>query len=123
MASSNGKKAPSRKSLRDKADRLAGAKCRAKAYCELAGMDRVRCGGVFQWAHIVGRANYRLRWEPWNSLCLCAGHHVYYTHHGFEWFQIIADRFPDQYGKILAHRNELFDGDYDRVIEQLQQDR
>lgn len=94
---------------------------RARGVCELGGVDKVRCGGGFQWAHIVGRSNYRLRWELWNALCLCAGHHVYYTHHPWEWQELIREHFPESYELISSHRNELFDGDYDRIIEQLRE--
>lgn len=113
---------PTRKQLRDKADRMAGAMVRGRGYCQFGGLDKVRCGGGLQWAHIVGRSNYRLRWELYNALSLCAGHHVYYTHHPWEWQELIRTHFPDYYDKISAHRNEMFDGDYDRVITTLKEE-
>lgn len=109
-----------RKQLRDKADRLAGNLVRGRGACELGGVDKVRCNQGLQWAHIVGRSNYRLRWERWNALALCSSHHLYYTHRPWEWQELIRERYPDNYELITRHRNELFDGDYDRIIKELQ---
>lgn len=105
----------------EKADGLARQIVRSRGYCQLAGKDRIRCGGVLQWAHIVGRSNYRLRWELWNALCLCAGHHVYYTHHPLEWFEIVALEFPEEWAQIQQHRNEIKRNDLDEVIKELEE--
>lgn len=106
-----------RAKLQDKADKLAGDAVRARGRCELAGKDKVTCNGTLQWAHIVGRANRRLRWEAYNALCLCAGHHIYYTHHPWEWYEIIRAQFPLAYGQIQEHRQETWDKNIEVIIE------
>lgn len=110
---------PTRKNLKAKADKLCGDIVRARGYCELAGKDHIRCSSVLQWCHIVGRANHRLRWELWNALCACSGHHVYYTNHPWEWQDLIREQFPENYELIQTHKNEMWDGFYLSVIERL----
>jgi len=83
----------------------------------MAGKDSIECNGVLQWCHIIGRSNYRLRWEEQNSLCMCAAHHVYYTFNTWVWQEIIREQFPENYDFIEAHRLEQFDKDYSSLIE------
>lgn len=112
---------PTSKQYKKKADDLARAMVRSRGVCELRGKDRVKCNGVLQWAHIVGRGNHRLRWETWNALCLCAGHHVYYTNHPDKWFwDIIPKHFPEQHVLIQKHRHEPFQKNYVEIIENLE---
>lgn len=109
--------------LLDKADKLAGDIVRSRGYCELKGKDTINCGGSLQWAHIIGRGQKRLRHETYNALCLCAGHHVYYTHHPHEWFlDTIPKYFPRQWALIEKHRHEPFTGDYEQIIEKLEKE-
>ncbi len=109
-------KKPSKKAQREKADAIARKACHERGYCEASGKDNVRCGGGIQWAHIIGRSNYRLRWSQRNCLALCAGHHVWYTHHPWEWQELIRSAFPNQYEYINTHRNELWDGNYPTTV-------
>lgn len=102
--------------LKAKADKLAGDHVRARGYCQLGGADHVTCNGNLQWAHIVGRSNHRLRWEEYNALCLCAGHHMWYTYHPYEWVRIIDQEFPEYAAEIEKHRNEIWDKDINAVI-------
>lgn len=93
--------------------------------CKLRGRDHVRCGGALQAAHCFGRGHHAVRHELWNGWPLCAGHHVYYTHHpeawsgylGLEWgmstYQeryraACADVKPD-YAAIEAELKELWE--------------
>jgi hypothetical protein len=77
-------------------DGLARALCRRRGGCEAAGYvapwgHALACKGSLQWAHIVGRAAHRVRWEPWNCFLLCAAHHLYWTHRytEFEVFVVV----------------------------------
>ena len=46
--------------------------------CYFAGRDNVRCSGVLQCNHIIGRINKRLRWDYMNVVPGCSGHNLYY---------------------------------------------
>lgn len=109
----------SRKSLKLKADKLFAQKIRSKEYCQLAGLDRINCSGVLQCMHIVGRANHALRWDSLNALCGCSGHHIFYTAHPTEFAMLIEENFPDRWTYLQANRNEIWDKDIDRVINEL----
>lgn len=114
------KKRTERQKNTDLADDLCRALVRGRGYCEAAGLDKVRCNGMLQWCHIVGRGNKRLRWETWNALCMCQGHHVYYTHHPEEWFlDFIPTHFNEQFKLIQKYRNDKWDKDLDSVINRL----
>lgn len=90
-----------------KADTQASLYYRSKTpYCEAKDKDDIKCGGVLQWAHIMSRGNKRLRYEPLNHLIMCAGHHVYYTHHPYEWALFIEEQFNDRHEFVKEHRHE-----------------
>ena len=56
-----------------------------KGVCELKGIDGRECKLRLTGAHIISR-NYKItRWDYENGICLCWGHHYYYTHHAEEW--------------------------------------
>ena len=111
---------PSRGTLRNKADRIAGAKVRARGYCQGAWYERVQCGGPLEWCHIVSRSNYRLRWEPLNALCMCAGHHRWFTTNPLAWAEYVRTQFPENYEFVMANANDPWDKDYDRVFAELE---
>ena len=110
-----------RTTLKRKADKLFGEKIRARGRCELAGLDDIRCSGQLQTMHIIGRSNHNLRWEAWNALCGCSGHHRWYTSHPFEFFGLIQTNFPDQYEFIEASKNDFWDKDYERVLREIEE--
>lgn len=103
-----------------KADKLFSLLIRKVNTCELAGVDSIQCGGGFQCAHIIGRANFKLRWDTANAFCLCAGHHVYYTNHPWEWQELIREQYPDRYEYLNGLRNEMWDRDIEKVLEGFQ---
>lgn len=105
---------------KEKADRLFSLLIRKVGVCQLAGRDKVRCGGGLQCAHIVGRACFRIRWDTANALSLCAGHHVYYTHHPEDWREIVGELFPEEWAYVSLERNKKWDKDIDGVLEGLQ---
>lgn len=112
-------KKPSKSTLKRKADKIFSEKIRSKGYCELAGKDKVKCGGGLQTMHIIGRANFNLRWDEINALCGCAGHHVYYTNHPTDFAIVISEQFPDRFEYLKEHRNEMWDKDIEKVLEEL----
>lgn len=98
----------------NKLDKLFSLKVRSMGQCFLRGMDKVNCGGPLQCAHVIGRGNKYLRWHSYNGLCLCAGHHVYYTYHPEAWREIMMKTYKPHYTWLLAHKettitfNELY---------------
>jgi hypothetical protein len=74
---------------------------RAGWKCQLAGKDSIRCSTgnpkeIMQWAHIITRgASKALKFDLQNALCLCSGHHKYYTHRPERWFSIIQSFYPE----------------------------
>lgn len=90
------------------ADRLFSLLIRHRGHCEAVGKDEIKCGGTLQCAHIIGRANKKLRFDSYNALCLCAGHHYWYTNHPHQWFwNLIPQHFPLQFEYVKRHQNEL----------------
>jgi 5-methylcytosine-specific restriction endonuclease McrA len=62
-------------------DKELDAACRAVVFQR----DRskcVKCSGTshLQWAHVMSRRYKALRWNPKNSMCLCAGCHLAWHH-------------------------------------------
>ena len=90
--------------LKKKCDELTSKIIRSLGYCELAGLDTIRCNGNLQTMHILGRSNMFLRFDKQNLLCGCAGHHFYYTNHPWEWQELIRTQFPDRYTYIEQNR-------------------
>ena len=107
------KKKPSRTALKAKCDILASRYYRALTpFCELEGRDSIVCGGSLQWCHIIGRANLRLRYEPFNNLVLCAGHHRWYGLHPVDWVRILEREFPERLYLAEFHRHEIVKIDF-----------
>ena len=64
--------------------------------CQRCGTEKVREDAQIHWAHIFTRNHKRLRWNPDNSLALCAGCHLWMDREkrdGYLWF---ARKFPDR---------------------------
>ena len=82
---------------------------RAHWKCQVAGKDHVRCSQgkpkeIMQWAHIITRgASKTLKFDLMNALCICSGHHKYYTHQVTQWNELIEKLYP----MLWAHCNEL----------------
>ena len=108
-----------RSTLKNKADKLWSQTIRKVGVCMLSDDDDVRCGGVLQAAHIIGRSNHALRWDLQNGLCICSGHHRYYTSHPFYWNILIENKFPNKYKYLVDHRNKIWDKDIQKVIDSL----
>ena len=52
--------------------------------CTAAGVLDGECKGTLQAAHIVGRRNHAVRYDPRNVHALCAAHHYTVDQHGQE---------------------------------------
>ena len=74
-------KIPSKTRLRNKCDKLIGAKCRSIGYCEFCGKK----DGTLQWIHYITRAIIKLRYDCRNYACGCAICH-FRAHDDPHWF-------------------------------------
>lgn len=109
---------PKKKYKQKIADTFFSLLIRSRGICEAKGLDKVTCGGALQCAHIVGRSNKRLRTDENNALCLCAGHHRYYTTKSDEWWlDFLPKHFPKQLAYIQFHRNETVSNSVFRLRE------
>jgi hypothetical protein len=63
-------KTPTKTTLRRKCDKLVSATCREEGRCNICGKTQ-----NLQWCHFITRRIIRLRYEPENYACLCAGCH------------------------------------------------
>jgi hypothetical protein len=70
---------------------------RDKWKCRMRGRDRITCTEIMQGAHIITRAAFSIRHELWNGVCLCTGHHVWYTNAPAEWEYVVRKFFKDEY--------------------------
>lgn len=82
-----------------------------------------RCGTTeaVQWAHILTRSELSIRWNPLNSLALCAGCHVYMTHRPVEWMDWVDAHYDEnRIDKLrLLRRGILGAPDYAAIIAEL----
>lgn len=94
-------KQPSRTILKRRADILFSQYIRRRdGKCQRCGsMERLQC------AHIVSRAYLTIRWDPRNAMALCAGCHMYFTHHPIEWEMWVDDKFGEEY--LLGLKREV----------------
>lgn len=67
-----------------------------------------RCGsggaGVAQWAHILSRSALAIRWDPDNSLVLCARCHQFFTLRPIDWQDWVDERYPGRWDLLRARR-------------------
>lgn len=93
-----------------KADTAASLFYRARTpFCEAMGKDTKVCKGGLQWCHIKSRGNKRLRYEDYNNLVMCSGHHVYYTKRPSAWEIMVATEYPDRWNSCMEHWLEHLD--------------
>lgn len=100
-------KTAKKKTVIHRLDKIFSKLVRTQDRCELSGLDNIRCNGNLQCMHIIGRANRNLRWDRNNAICGCAGHHIYYTHHPFEFFEIVKKEFPEKYHYVDKKRMNI----------------
>ena len=114
-------KRPSKTALKRVADSLFAQIIRSRGHCQAKGKDHVNCGGNLQCCHIITRGRKILAYDEQNALCMCAGHHNYYTNNPDRWLHdFIPIQFPEQWGYVDIRRNHTIpDFQYEPVIEKL----
>ena len=113
-------KKPSKKTLKNKADKLWSEIIRSKGKCEVCGITR-----NLQSHHIEGRRNLTLRFDLRNGVCLCPLHHTLSSresaHQSPLWFQtwLTKNRRADL-NYLFKKRLEINDKiDYEEVLKEL----
>jgi len=105
-----------RSTLKNKADKLWGKRIHERDQsCVVCGSEPAQAH------HIIGRKNYRLRWELDNGVLLCPKHHTFDTKFSAhqtptlfgEWFE---ENYPERHQFLRDHVNEFWDKDYEKVI-------
>lgn len=77
---------------------------RSIGYCQYCGRkENLQC------AHIIGRANYTLRWNPLNAICLCVGCHIYKFHRGspLDFVEWLESKFPERMVYLKEARKKV----------------
>lgn len=93
----------SKKTLKAKADKLAGQDCRDRGYCEaeawikLKAVKKHSCSARLEWAHIKSRSAVSIRHDPKNCVCLCNICHRYFTQNPDEFYRFIDWLDPDRW--------------------------
>jgi hypothetical protein len=74
--------------------------------------------------HIIGRVNHALRWDVRNGVWLCPGCHTMNTtsaHSDPISFMLwLKHHRPADYDYLKERRHDIWDKDYDRVLEYLE---
>ncbi len=86
----------------------------------MAGKDDIHCGGGLQCAHIDTRGKHSIRWNRMNAVCLCGGHHVWYTNNPSAWDKIVKKVFPKKFRYVEKHQSDIWDKDIVKVLLELQ---
>ena len=101
-------KKPSKTKLQKECDSLFSLLIRSVGKCQAKEYTKVTCGGHLQCAHIISRSNRRLRWDTMNAICMCAGHHRYFTTKAEAWYwDFLPKYFPEKSEYVKKHRNEI----------------
>lgn len=82
---------------------------RADWTCESCGKyyPEGRRNGI-ECAHIVGRGNKRMRWEPLNAVCLCTSCHMHYTANPLQFTQFVIKQIGELGHDILLEKSQSF---------------
>lgn len=79
--------------LKRKLDAIVGKIVRARGICAASTIfSTAHCWGPLQCAHGFSRRYLSTRWTLDNLFCLCARHHLFYTHRPAEWEQWMQHR-------------------------------
>lgn len=112
----------SRKAMTAEADRLISLKVRSRGHCELWLLaPEVRCSGMLQCCHIIGRRMRSLRWDEENLFCGCQAHHTYFTHRPEAFFLAVEATYPGLYERLWKRAQEPWDRDLEGLLERLRQ--
>jgi hypothetical protein len=104
-----------------KLDDTWSAKIKLKGYCE-------HCKKTIKLNahHVFSRSNRSTRWDLENGICLCVGCHVFSSQFSahktpMEFAEWIKEyRGEEWYSYLLKRKNEAFEGFYDDILDDLE---
>ena len=76
-------------------------------YCQAFGKVKCKCGGPLQLAHIEGRANHTLRFDPMAVLVLCAGHHRFFHSRPMVFIEFLLENYKSQFDYVMNNKNRI----------------
>ena len=107
------KKAPSKTSLRNKADKLCRAWFHAAEECVACKVPISQapacfsCGGNLEWCHLVSRSVGVLRHHPLNAIPMCSAHHRYFTQRPLEFWEFVEKTMPGRSQRLKDLEREI----------------
>ena len=114
-------KKPSKKTLRNKMDKLCSEMVRARGRCD-------RCGKTqnLQCAHIISRSHLATRWSLDNLLCLCPDCHINFAHKNplafADWVRgKIGEEKYDLLKEVANHTTDYCVADYELKLKILKE--
>lgn len=113
-------KKPTKTQLTRKADDLAGARCRARGYCEMKVLrPQLICKPPLQWCHIISRSYRSTRWAEDNCLCGCSAHHSFFSTHPDAWFIALEKQWPGRHEDLWSRAQVQWHGNLEEEISAL----
>ena len=109
------KKKPSRKTQKNKCDKLWSQIIRGKVQCEACGKPGNNPH------HVIGRSNHNLRWDLRNGCLLCPACHFEVHNNPIKFMDWFSDWRKDDCEYLRKKQNEFWDKDYDKVLEYLKE--
>lgn len=109
------------KYYKKKADDLTSAIVKLQGKCEWCGSTT----GQLQCAHIIGRVNHTLRFDPMNVLCLCANCHRKAHTYPMEFSNWVLNKYPNRASYLAHNKGQLTKRtakDYKELVEVLQKE-
>ena len=114
------KKKPKRSTMMHKCDKLWSLIIRSGGRCEICGSFKAQNPH-----HVIGRRNFNLRWDIRNGCLLCSNHHTsgkFSAHNDPIWFmKWFKENRGDDYEYLVKKKNKIWDRDYDKVLNDLQE--
>lgn len=111
----------SARTLMLRADKLAGAACRALGRCEACDLFGLCCSNRLEWAHLKSRGIKYLRHDPLNCVCLCNIHHRFFTGHPDLFRDFIEDLKPGTWQRLnnllIEQKEKSLKPDYEYWID------
>lgn len=90
-----------RQNLTKACDQLFSQLVRSVGRCE--ANDHKECSGPLQCAHGFSRRYRAVRWDRRNAWCLCASHHMRYTHNPILWDEWMQSHMrPEVYQEVRS---------------------
>ena len=95
-------KKPTKKTLRNKLDRLFSLVVRGRGKCEKCGSKH-----ELQTAHIFSRTYNSTRWDLDNALCLCVSCHFFFHKNPILFGEFVKEFLPENLYEVLKEKRNF----------------